>query len=535
MGISKWRVIGSLMAVASTAVFLVLSVGIAAGQDNLWGRLFGTPFPDGAMAVAIDHQGNIYVAGRTAGRLMDQTRSGGENDAYVLKFDSSGNPAWARQFGSIGSDVAWSVAVSAGGDIFVAGQTAQPPPNRAIVLGFATAFLRKFSGDGTELWARQFGTPGKVWATGVAVDPNGNSYVVGQTEEALPGQTSFGLIDAFIRSYDPNGNQRWTRQFGTAGGDFPAAVAADALGNTFVVGSSGGEITPIGQATQVTISPFVRKFGPDGTLAWERRLQIFGFAEFMDAAVDSQGSLYIGGWVSGAAPGQTPAGGTDAFVTKIDADGQSVWTHQFGTRLEDRGLGITVDEAGNSYAVGWTRGLFPNQTEVGERSVLERTDAFIHKMDRQGNALWTHQLGTRFPQLANAVAADGAGNIYVVGETTGPFLGQTALGTVDGFLLKLDGGPPGDPLEAPASARPSSAVSTLPPTPFDPVRLPQSTPVTAPTVTPIERAPSTSACSAPNLGGGPVPIGWILLTLIPASLAAAGWRRRRWHAPQKPG
>lgn len=528
MGISRWRVIRRLMAAASTAVLIVLSVGIVAGQSGQWARLFGTSFTDEAMAVSVDHLGNIYVAGRTAGRLMDQTRTGGDSDAYVFKFDSSGNPVWARQFGSVGTDTAWSVAVSAGGDIFVAGQTAQAPPKRAYVSGFTTAFLRKFSGDGAELWVREFGTPGGILATGVAVDPAGNSYVVGQTEEVLPGQTGFGLKDAFIRSYDPSGKERWTRQFGAAGGDFAAAVAVDDLGNAFVAGSSGGEITPIAQRPQVTISPFVRKFGPGGNRLWERRFHINGFAEFSDAAVDSQGSLYVAGWVSGAASGQAQIGGTDAFVIKIDGDGRNVWTHQFGTPLEDRAVGITVDEAGGSYAVGWTRGEFPDQAGSERRRAFERRDAFIHKIDSQGNEIWTRQLGTKSPQRANAVAADGAGSLFIVGNTIGSLLGQTALGTVDAFLLKQDAGPPGGPLEAPAPAASTAAPSgTAPPTPLDPATLPPSTPAPAPTIAPVQQAPGASACSAPHQAGAPIQMAWLLVTMIPASLAAIGWWRRR--------
>ena len=284
-------------------------------------------------------------------------------------------------------------------------------------------------------------------------------------------------------------------------------------------------------------------FGPDGTRLWEWRPAVEGFARFFAAAVDSQGSLYVGGWVSGAAPGQTQIGGTDAFVTKIDGDGRSVWTHQFGTDLEDRTLGITVDQAGNSYAVGWTRGEFPDQDDSDGLRTFERQDAFIHKIGPQGDGLWTRQIGTPSPQAAAAVVIDGAGSLYIVGNTTGPILGQRAVGTVDAFLIKLDGGPPGDPLEAlppapstasaapdpgmPATATPSGTVSTVLPTPLDPARSPPSTPVTAPTVTPIDRAPSTSACSAPKLGGGPIQMGWLLVTMIPASLAMAGWRRRR--------
>ena len=382
----------------------------------------------------------------------------------------------------------------------------------------------------------------------MAVDSTGNSYVVGQTEKALPGQTSFGSTDAFLRSYDPHGMERWTRQFGDDGGDFAHAVAADNMGNTFVVGSSSGEITLIGLGRQITISPFIRKFGADGTRLWERPLHINGFAEFLDVAVDSQGSIYVAGWVSGAAPGQTQIGGTDAFVTKIDSGGRDIWTHQFGTRKEDRALGITVDGAGNSYAVGWTRGEFPNQAGLGERGLRERRDAFVRKLDPQGNALWTRQFGTRWPQRATSVVTGGAGSLFIVGNTTRSLFGQTALGTVDAFLLKLDGGRAGDPLEAraatepqatsplkfgsPAPATPSGALPTAPPTQLNPARLPPDTTVSSPAIAPVQQAPSTSACSAPHPGSAPVSIGWLLLAMIPASLAGEGWRRRRRRGPQ---
>ena len=65
------------------------------------------------------------------------------------------------------------------------------------------------------LWTRQFGTSGYDFARAVAVDPEGNVYVAGRTEGALPGQVSSGDFDAFVRKYDRDGDEVWTRQFGT--------------------------------------------------------------------------------------------------------------------------------------------------------------------------------------------------------------------------------------------------------------------------------------------------------------------------------
>ena len=56
----------------------------------------------------------------------------------------------------------------------------------------------------TPEWTRQFGSAGHDRATAVAVDASG-VYVAGATEGALPGQTSAGSIDAFLRKYDRAG------------------------------------------------------------------------------------------------------------------------------------------------------------------------------------------------------------------------------------------------------------------------------------------------------------------------------------------
>src|SRR5262249_23646618 len=75
-------------------------------------------------------------------------------------------------------------------------------------------------------WTRQFGTAVPDVAQGVAAGDTG-VYVAGYTGGALPGQTSAGSEDAFVRLYDAAGNELWTRQFGTALTDVAQGVAAD--------------------------------------------------------------------------------------------------------------------------------------------------------------------------------------------------------------------------------------------------------------------------------------------------------------------
>jgi hypothetical protein len=106
------------------------------------------------------------------------------------------------------------------------------------------------------LWARRFGSSGRDTGTGVAVDESGRAYVTGSTRGSLEG-TNAGGEDVFLRTYDPDGNVVWTRQFGTEANDFSRGVAVDATGNTYVTGTTGGSLD--GTNTGGT---FLRKYGP---------------------------------------------------------------------------------------------------------------------------------------------------------------------------------------------------------------------------------------------------------------------------------
>ena len=153
---------------------------------------------------------------------------------------------WIRQFGSASQfvsapdDQASGVAVDASG-LYVAGIYGGTLPGQTSAGDF-DAFVRKYNATtGNEIWTSQFGSPSRDDAFGVAVDATGVS-VVGSTFATLPGQTSVGGTDAYVRKYDTTGNVLWTRQFGTWTGDAASGVAADASG-LYVAGSTFGTLS----------------------------------------------------------------------------------------------------------------------------------------------------------------------------------------------------------------------------------------------------------------------------------------------------
>ena len=97
-----------------------------------------------------------------------------------------------------------------------------------IFLAAGLALVPTAHAQGIE-WIRQFGSSSGDRARGISVDASG-IYVAGFTNGTLPGQTSAGGRDAFVRKYDANGNEVWTRQFGSSSNDQAFGISVDASG-----------------------------------------------------------------------------------------------------------------------------------------------------------------------------------------------------------------------------------------------------------------------------------------------------------------
>jgi uncharacterized protein (TIGR03437 family) len=385
----------------------------------VWTRQFSSSGPAVApQGVAVDASG-VYVAGNielSQGALPGQTSFGGFADAFVRKYDANGTELWTRQFGTAGNDAARGIALDASG-VYVVGNVTGALPGQP-GLGTGDAFVRKYDVNGTEIWTRQFGTA--VWeqANGVAVDATG-VYVVGYTEGALPGQTS-SFWDAFVRKYDANGSELWTRQFSSVflAADTALGVAAGATG-IYIVGHGDGALpgqTGAGGA-------FIRRYDANGNELWTRQ---FASATAYQVAADATG-VYIVGNIAGALPGQTAAGFLDAFVRKYDVNGNELWTHQFGFGGNDFAYGVALDATG-VYVAGTSSGALPGQINSG------LSDAYARKYDVNGNELWTRQFGSTGDDQARGVAVDASG-VYAVGLAGGRLPGSTSTGTF--FVLKM--------------------------------------------------------------------------------------------------
>ena len=336
---------------------------------------------------------------------------------------------WVRQFGTSGLDEVKGVAVDPDGNAYVAGETSGTLPGQTSA-GTLDAFVAKFDPAGNEVWTRQFGTAERAIAWGLAIDPGGFAYVVGQVEDSLPGQRSAGGWDAFVRKYDLSGREIWTRQFGGAGSDVASGVAVNRAGNVSVVGTTSSTLP--GQHNAGSFDAFIRRYDADGNEVWTRQFGTPGGDNARRVAFDGAGQILVVGSTEGTLPGQVSAGGYDAFVALFDQAGRQLWTRQFGSAGDDFGLAIAVDPSDNITVAGSADDALPGQTSPGG------TTAFLRHLDSAGATLWTDQFGTGLADDAWDVTLDHAGNTWMVGTTERALPGQRSAGRIDAFVRTYD-------------------------------------------------------------------------------------------------
>ena len=234
----------------------------------------------------------------------------------------------------------------------------------------------------------------------------------------------------------------------------------DGQGNVYLTGATASLDFPTVTAPQSSIGgdtdAFVAKLSLDGSaLVYSTYLGGSDRDDGHNIAVDLSGSAYISGRTDSSdfptvnAFQSSPGGNTDAFVTKLSADGTTLI---YSTYLGGSGLDIAeggemaVDVLGNAYVAGQTGSAdFPTQNAVQPNYVGGFRYAFVTKLDPDGTGLvFSTFLGGSDFDFANGVAADTLGNAYLTGETTSnnfpthnPFQAGYGGGFRDLFVAKV--------------------------------------------------------------------------------------------------
>jgi Beta-propeller repeat/CARDB len=398
--------------------------------------------------------------------------------------------SYSTYLGSSGDEFGNGIAVDSSGNAYITGGTSSTDfptvgPLQAVNSGNGDAFVAKLNAAGTALVYSTYlgGSTSNDFGNSIAVDSSGNAYLTGDTASTdfptvNPIQPTFGgspYGDAFVAKLNSTGSAlAYSSYLGGSDQDEGYGIAVDGSGNAYVAGFTYSTdfptANPIQAANAGIVDAFVAKLNAAGSaLIYSTYLGGSGSDRGQGLAVDGSGNAYVTGWTNSldfpvASPLQATNGGSDAFVSKLNAAGSALVysTYLGGNFSGEFGYGIAVDGSGNAYVTGQTESNdFP--TCPSSLSVCASTgtplqsanaggynfrynDAFIAKVNSAGSALiYSTYLGGSGDDLGYGIAVDGSGNAYVTGWTNSsdfPIASplQTTFGGPDAFVAKLNAG-----------------------------------------------------------------------------------------------
>lgn len=394
-------------------------------------------------AVAVDLQGNVYVAGYNGGTPFAgkpvtplSPSPGNGDDVFVVKMNPTGTSLlYTVFFGGTGADVAGGIALDAAGNAYITGSTTSnnfPLVNPAQPtfygnLSDPSTFVTEVNAAGTALvYSTYLGGSGSFSGRGIAVDHSGNAYVTGTAAQS--GSTPLCTVCSLSSTPSPG----FLTEVSAGGGTFaystylPAgigySIALDSTANAYITGATAPTPAPFqGYVLKVNAGGASVGYGPVLLGNSGAALQTVGFG----IALDVENNAYVTGMttdpsfpqVTPGAPQSAYGGGlTDGFVVKLNNSGGLVYGTYLGglgsSYIPERGSGIGVDAAGNAYVSGTTQCIgFPTASPISGARNGASTVLAEGTISGTSSTWSSTGLAGSFDQVT-ALAFDSVGNLY---------------------------------------------------------------------------------------------------------------------------
>jgi hypothetical protein len=390
-----------------------------AGTGNSFGYGVARDSDNNIIVIGVYETADITIYNIDGSIFGTLPYSGGNRDAFLVKYNSNGTAIWATRIAGIGNDFGFSVAVDS-----------NIPDNNIIITGYYTAATTFYNADGSG------------------------------TSLTLPGS---GGADVFIVKYNSNGTGIWATRIAGGGSTVSPqpglGVSVDSFDNSIIVTGYYGttvtiyNATPLPSGTFTTLPTlatngsvfhtFIVKYDSDGIGQWATRIApvvagggfIFGLGVKIIPNSSSAGDIIVtGAFAANAtifnAPGTVAtlptlvlvSGTSNVFIVKYNSSGVGQWSSRIAGTVNDRGYGVAVDSSNNIIVTGFYTGI---ATIINPGGIIFGTlpnsgggvtnDVFIVKYNSSGFGIWATRIGGANNERGQGVTVDSLNNIIVTG------------------------------------------------------------------------------------------------------------------------
>jgi len=299
--------------------------------------------------------------------IVGTSQTAGESSVLLMRTDFNGNVRSTKMLATAINGEGTGIIHTSDGHLVIVGN--QQTSNVKHIL------LMKVDLEGNTIWSREFGGIFNDVGKDVIQLTDGGFMLIGTTSSF-----SQGVADMYVIRTDGEGNELWSRAFGSNGYEGGSELLQINASEVMLLGFTEGFGT--GQRDQWLLS-----VSTDGDSLWSTTVGGTGYEESQGIARTADGGLVLCGHSASIDPVHAMHG------LKLNMDGTIMWEHHFGSpQLHDGGQGILVDADGNILFVGRS-----------DRADLTE-DMYIVKTDGAGIILSEEQIGEEGYQWATDAA-----------------------------------------------------------------------------------------------------------------------------------
>ncbi|HWI93062.1 MAG TPA: gliding motility-associated C-terminal domain-containing protein [Flavisolibacter sp.] len=397
-----------------------------------WQKTFGGSKLDWSTSICPTEDGGYVMAGYSESNDGIIKNSIGYGDFSIIKIDYAGIVQWQKSLGGTNRDFAGCIKTTTDGGYIVAGYSYSNDKDVSGNHGYSDCWIAKLDKRGSVEWQKCFGGSYNDDVYSIIQTSDGGFAAAGFTDSKdgdLNG--NYGKSDCWIIKLNNKGDLQWQKRLGGTEDDVAQSIDEAKDGGYIVAGYTSSNDIDINNF-KGAVDAWIIKLQADGNLEWQK---CFGgseveYAESIQHTSDG-GYVFTGMSYSKDGDVSNTHGGSDLWIVKLDKIGNLQWDKSFGGSNEERGFGI-VETSDFGYAAA---GL-SYSTDGALRGRNINATAWVVEVTNRGQLLWQKNLGFNKQSILYSIKETKDKGLIAAGFTA-KTMGGSVDSTADFYVVKL--------------------------------------------------------------------------------------------------
>ncbi|MBN2444130.1 MAG: dockerin type I repeat-containing protein [Spirochaetales bacterium] len=402
-----------------------------------WEKMYGGNYGDTSTSIRKTPGNGYIICGYSSSTNIEGCTNHGSYDYHLIKINEEGIIEWQTMIGGHDLDIAASLAITTDNGFIIGGYSVSTDTGGCLNHGENDYYIVKSDSEGTVEWQRMLGGSADDYLTALDVTQDNGCVITGYSLSTdIRDCVNHGKADFYTAKLDMAGNIVWDEMIGGNGWDEPGGIQTISNKSCLIAGySNSTDIS--GCPNNGTTEIYIVNLDVKESDEWQ--MKMIGGSGW-DAArsigtTSDNGYIIAGSSSSGDLEGCRHHGYGDYYIVKLDANENIEWQKMIGGNYVDNPTTMQITPDDGCIIAGYCEstdieGCLYNGGE---------SDAYIVKLDAQGNFEWNSMIGGTNEESINEIHLT-PDNGYILAGYSGStdIEGCINNGSIDCFLVKLD-------------------------------------------------------------------------------------------------